>query len=418
MRKVFPMDIHSIYPRWNEKKAYYQNRMQTVRQRFAEIFPESGMPRLFSAPGRTEIGGNHTDHQHGCVLAAAVDMDILGAAAPNGSDLIRVHSEGYPMVEVNVSALGAVKEEENTSASLIRGIAARMTEMGYRVQGFDAYLISDVLNGSGLSSSAAYEIWIASALNGLFCESKIDAATKAQIAQYAENVYFGKPSGLMDQMASAQGGVVAIDFADNDNPVIRRIDVDFAGAGYALCIIDSGADHADLTAEYAAIPVEMRKVAAFFGKQFLRDCKKQALIDNFSAVREAAGDRAVLRALHFFEDNERAQREARQLEQGDFAGFLATLNASGLSSMNLLQNVNVCGSTTEQAMAVTLAVCDLLLQDRGGARVHGGGFAGTVQAFVPLDMLTAFRAGIINMLGANRLHEVYVRPAGGTEITE
>lgn len=409
--------LRAAYPRLDENPAQYYARIEDVCRGFAEKFGPNRAVRLFSAPGRTEIGGNHTDHQHGCVLAASVDMDILCAAACNDDAVIRVYSEGFPTVEVDISDPVLRENEKNTSAALIRGIAARLCETGRAIGGFDAYAVSSVLSGSGLSSSAAYEVLIGTVLNGLYCGGAVGSIEIAQIGQYAENVYFGKPSGLMDQMASSVGGVVAIDFADNDAPLVRQIAFGLQQAGYALCIIDSGADHAALTPAYAAIPQEMHAVAAFFNKRWLREVDKQQLLDNLPAVRKEAGDRAVLRALHFFADNARAQREAELLAAGDFAAFLQTVRESGRSSFMYLQNVSVSGAVRQQEMAYTLALCDEMLAGYGAFRVHGGGFAGTVQAFVPLDMLDGFYAGMEHALAAGCCHVLSIRPAGGIELT-
>ncbi len=411
------MDIRNVYPRIESNREYYRARFVRAAKGYAVNFP-GGAPRLFSAPGRTEIGGNHTDHQHGHVLAAAVDMDILGAAAENGENRIRVLSEGYDMVEIDLADLSPRENEKNASAALIRGIAARLHALGHAARGFDAYLISDVLKGSGLSSSAAFEVWMGTAMNRLFCGGVISPPAIAQIGQYAENVYFGKPSGLMDQMACALGGVVALDFLDTQNPGIEVIPIEFEKTGHALCIIDSGADHADLTDEYAAIPAEMGRVCAFFGKEYLRQVRREDFLAHFADIRKTAGDRALLRALHYFDDDARAVEEAACLREGRFDDFLRAIKASGISSFVHLQNVHGTGATEHQAVAVALAACDLLLDGRGACRVHGGGFAGTVQAFVPFKRLPAFREGIRALLGDNRLHEVAIRPAGGVEIPD
>lgn len=368
---------------------------------------------IFSGPGRTEIGGNHTDHQHGRVLAASVDLDMLAVAAPNGANTIRIHSQGYPALEVELSRLTPQPEEAGDSAALVRGIAAQMAEAGYPVAGFDAYVCSNVPAGSGLSSSAAYEVLMGVVMNHLFCGGAYDAVQLAQMGQRAENRFFGKPCGLMDQMASAVGGAVAIDFADPANPAVRRISVDLAAAGYALCIIDSGADHADLTEEYAAIPAEMGAVAAAMGKSVLRDVDPAGFYQAIPALRKRCGDRAVLRAMHFFQDDRRAAEEAAALEAGNFDGFLALLRASGLSSALRLENTYVAAAPCRQAVPLALALAEDALAGMGAVRVHGGGFAGTIQAFVPLDRLTDFRSKMEAVLGAGACHVVSIRPVGG-----
>ena len=368
---------------------------------------------LCSAPGRTEICGNHTDHQHGHVLAASVNVDFLACAAPNGTNTIRFQSEGWPLVEVALDGKGPRAEENETTASLVRGMAELAAGRGFPVAGFDAYAVSDVLPGSGLSSSAACEVLLGVIVNHLFCADSFTPVELAQMGQGAENAYFGKPSGLMDQMASSVGGAVAIDFADPARPEVKALPVDLAGLGYALCIIDSGASHADLTGEYAAVPREMGAVAAHFGKQFLREVTEGQVLADLPALRKAAGDRAVLRALHFFADDARVEREAAALAGGDMETFLALVDQSGRSSWELLQNITPAGAVAEQAMAVALTVARRALRGKGACRVHGGGFAGTIQAFVSLDSLDQFRAETEGALGAGSCHVLSIRPVGG-----
>ena len=406
-----------VYPRFLETPKVYQDRIERVYTGFVDLFGAKENIRIFSAPGRTEIGGNHTDHQHGCVLAAGIDLDVLGAAVPNGKNEICFFSEGYGMQTIDLTILEVQNEEKNTSASLIRGIAARLTQMGFSVAGFDVYIISNVLKGSGLSSSAAFEVLMGTIMNALFCDGAVSAVEIAQIGQYAENVYFGKPSGLMDQMASSVGNIVAIDFFDTQRPVVQKIDFDFAKTGYSLCIIDSGADHADLTEEYAAIPREMGAVARCFNKEYLREVEKPDLIENIAQVRKAVGDRAMLRALHFYADNDKAVLEARQLAEGNFNEFLKTVGKSGNSSYKFLQNVSVSGGIKHQEVAYALAVCEELLGEQGACRVHGGGFAGTVQAFVPNVMLNEFKTRIEKMIAPGCCHVLSIRPVGGVELT-
>ena len=358
----------------------------------------------FSAPGRTEIGGNHTDHQHGCVLAAAVNMETTAEVTLNGTNIIRVDSEGYPVVEIDLTDLALREEEKNSTAALIRGVAAAFAQRGYKLAGFDAKVKSTVLPGSGLSSSAAFEVLIGRILNGLFADGAVSAIEIAQIGQYAENVYYGKPSGLMDQMASSVGGLVFINFADPKNPIVEKVDYDFAHSGYTLCTIDSGADHADLTDEYASMPVEMKKVAAFLGKEVLNDVDEAEFYAKLPEIRKAAGDRAVLRAIHFFEENRRVQMQVRALHNDNFDAFLNYVNESGRASWMLLQNVIPCGYAEHQDMAITLALCTKLLQGRGAVRIHGGGFAGTALAFVPNDSFEQFKTGVEAVLGEGHCH--------------
>ncbi len=372
--------------------------------------------RYFSAPGRTEIGGNHTDHQRGRVLAGAVNLDTVAAARPNGTDMIRIQSQGYPLCEVDLKHLTPVESEINTTPALIRGVAARFVELGCEVKGFDAYCQSTVLHGSGLSSSAAYEVLIGTIINHLFFGGKVSQAEVAQIGQYAENVFFGKPCGLMDQTASAVGGLVTIDFFEKDKPAIRSVNFDFSTCGHALCIIDTRASHADLTDEYAAVPGEMRAVASWFGKEVLTQIDEDDFYANIPALREACGDRAVLRCIHFYADNARVPAQVAALEQGDFARFLELVNWSGQSSWMYLQNVIPAGYKAHQEVAVSLALCRHHLQGRGACRVHGGGFAGTIQAFVPYDILDSFVSGMDGALGQGACHVLSIRPQGGVEM--
>ena len=367
----------------------------------------------FSAPGRTEIAGNHTDHQRGRVLAGAVNLDTRAAVRLNGTDMIRIQSAGYPLCCVNVTELTPVESEINSTPALIRGVAARFTQLGCKVGGFDAYCESTVLPGSGLSSSAAYEVLIGTIINHLFFDGKVSQPEVAMIGQYAENVFFGKPCGLMDQTASAVGNLVTIDFFEKDHPVIKPVAFDFAACGHALCIIDSGADHADLTDEYAAVPGEMKAVAAWFGKEVLTQIDEAEFYANIPAIRAACGDRAVMRAIHFYRENARVLKQVAALEQNDFDTFLQLIKESGYSSWMYLQNVIPAGYKLHQDVAVALALCEHYLDGRGAYRVHGGGFAGTVQAFVPFDILDSFVAGVEAALGKGACHVLSIRPEGG-----
>ncbi len=389
-----------------------------VVSRFIEEFSPASdaAAALFTGPGRTEIGGNHTDHQHGHVLCGSVDLDMLACAAPNGLDVIRVHSEGYPALEVALDSLSPREDEKNTSAALVRGVAAKIAELGHTLCGFDAYVTSNVLSGSGLSSSAAYEVLIGNILNHLCCGGALDPVEIAKIGQYAENVYFGKPCGLMDQMGSAVGGAVAIDFHDPASPVVRRADYDFSASGHALCIVDTASSHGDLTDDYADITREMGAVAAYFGQKFLRDVPEADFHAALPALRASCGDRAVLRALHYYEDDRRAVEEAEALAAGDFPRFLALVNASGLSSALHLQNTWSISDPRQQAIPVCLAVGRELLEGTGAIRVHGGGFAGTIQAFVPNDKLVSFKTGMEALLGPGKCHILHIRPQGGIKI--
>ena len=385
---------------------------EEIKKLFLDTYGRSAAA-VFSAPGRTEIGGNHTDHQLGRVLAGAVSLETVAAVAENGENVVRVLSEGYPLCEISLDDLAIRPEEFGSTKALIRGMAAGT---GLKT-GFDAVVCSTVMPGSGLSSSAAFEVLlgtIASRLSG----AQLSAVEIAQLGQKVENEYFGKPCGLMDQMASSVGGVITIDFADPDKPVIEHLDLDLGACGYALCIIDSGAYHADLTDEYAAIPREMKAVAAVFGKEHLRSVDPDAFFARLNEVRAAAGDRAAMRAMHFFSDNRRVADQVAALKAGNFDEFLRLVNESGRSSWLYLQNVVPTGATAHQELAMALALADHLLGGRGACRVHGGGFAGTIQAFVPLDMLETFRAGMEAVLGEGSCHVLSIRPEGGILLEE
>ena len=371
---------------------------------------------VFSSPGRTEISGNHTDHQHGCVLAGAVDLETTAEVTLNGTDLIRVFSDGFPPVEVKLSDLYPRREEYNTTAALVRGVAAAFDQRGAKLQGIDTVVHSTVLPGSGLSSSAAFEVLFGTIFNELFFGGKLSAVEIAQIGQYAENVYFGKPSGLMDQMASSVGGIVYIDFKDPAAPYVEKLDFDFEKAGHALCIIDSGADHADLTDEYAAVTRELKEICSHFEKEVLREIPEQEFVQNIPALRGKVPDRAILRAIHFYQENRRVQKQVEALKENNFDKSLELVSESGKSSWMYLQNITPTGAVEHQDVAVALAMCDLFLCGRGAYRVHGGGFAGTVQAFVPLDMLEQFKANVDAAIGNGKCHVLNIRVQGGIQV--
>lgn len=391
-------------------------RYHALMDRFAGRFGKSANAALFSTPGRTEIGGNHTDHQHGCVLAGSVNLDVVAIAAPNGLDMVRMESEGYSGQEIPLGRLVPNPEEYNDSRALVKGVVARFREKGHRVGGFDVCLTSMVLKGSGLSSSAAFEVMMGTIVSHLYAGGTATPVELAIVGRYAENVFFGKPCGLMDQIACSVGGVAFIDFREIDNPLIRKVEFDFLGHGYALCIIDSGADHSCMTDEYSPIPREMSMVAEYFGKVYLREVDKEEFFRALPAVRKCAGDRAVLRAIHFFDDNARVPQQARALEEDRIDDFLALVNASGRSSVENLQNVFPSGSSHEQAVGLVLALCGEFLGGRGAYRVHGGGFAGTVQAFVPLDLLDDFKGRMEAVLGEGRCHVLSIRNAGSIRL--
>ncbi|MBQ9685311.1 MAG: galactokinase [Oscillospiraceae bacterium] len=391
------------------------SRTEALVSQFHTLFGDAE-PGIWSAPGRTEISGNHTDHQHGKVLAASVNMDMLAAAAANGTDTVRVKSEGYELFTVKLDRLVPVEQEKGRTAALVRGICAGAVERGYTVGGFDACVTSHVLQGSGLSSSAAFEVLMAAVVNGLFCGGALTAADLAIMGQYAENRFFGKPCGLMDQMASAWGGIISIDFKDPAAPVVKPVPFDFAAVDHSLCMIDLKSDHANLTHEYAAIPGELGAVARMFGEDALRDVDEQAFYARLDEIRAEVGDRAVLRAIHIFNENRRVDASVEALEAGDFDRFLRLERESGLSSWLYLQNVIVTGSTGEQAAAVALALCEHVLGGRGAFRIHGGGFGGTVQAFVPNDLLDQFRRSVEAVFGTGSCHVMQIRPYGAIKL--
>lgn len=393
-----------------------RERYQKAEKAFEELFGAQENTMIFSASGRTEIGGNHTDHNRGKVLAAAVSLDVIAFVVPTADGVITVKSEGFPQDAVDVSDLSVKEADKNTSAALIRGVADAFKRDGLSVGGFKAYTTSNVLKGSGISSSAAFEVLIGTILSHLYNGGTVSPVKIAQFAQYAENAHFGKPSGLMDQMASSVGGFIEIDFADTANPVIDAISYDFANSGYSLCIVDTKGNHADLTPEYAAIPVEMKSVAKFFGKNELRDITREQLWENIAEVRKVCEDRAVSRAFHFFDENERVDREAAALRKGDVETFLREVTASGNSSFKYLQNIFASVDSKEQGMVLGLYTAEKILNGRGACRVHGGGFAGTIQAFVPNDLLEKFISEMEHLFGEGSCYNLFIRPLGGTKV--
>lgn len=406
-----------IYACTTEEAEAYVLRVEKAVDRFEEWFGTGRDLYVFSAPGRTEVGGNHTDHQRGRVLAAGVNLDAIAVAAKRDDTTGCVHSEGYnpDIVDVNDPVL---KEGElGHSASLLRGMCTRMRELGCEVGGFDAYTTSNVLSGSGLSSSAAFEVLLGTMINGMFFGDKLTALQIAQMGQYAENKYFGKPCGLMDQAASSIGSFITIDFEDKENPEVRQINFDFAKSGYALCITDTHGSHSDLTPDYAAVPAEMRAVAAEFGKEVLREVDEAEFYARLPELRGKVSDRAILRAIHFFGDNARVVKQVAALEAGDFEEFKRLVIESGRSSYMYLQNVYSPTHANEQGVSLALAICERLLAPVGGAwRVHGGGFAGTVQSFVPLDFADTFAKEMNAVFGEGSCHRLAIRPVGGTRL--
>lgn len=382
---------------------------------FTEIYG-AGDFSLFSVPGRSEICGNHTDHNRGEVFAASIDLDVLAVARKNDTGVIRLKSKGFDECVVDISDLSPKKSDEGKSEALIRGVCDGFVRRGLKITGFDCYTTSRVLGGSGLSSSAAFEDTVGTILSHFSNGGAVDYMTISQIAQYAENVHFGKPCGLMDQVACACGGFVHIDFADPASPVCTRVPFDIEAAGYTLCIVSTGGSHADLTDDYAAVPAEMKKVASFFGKDVLRTVSREDILENVPALREYAGDRAILRALHFISENERVREMQKALDDGNIDAFLSVVNASGRSSAVLLQNYFAPKSPAEQGITLAYAIARELLGGRGAVRVHGGGFAGTIQAFVPNDMLGSFTAGMEGAFGKGSVTSLFVRPLGAIKL--
>ncbi len=393
-----------------------KSRYIRIASSFEELFGSDREVGVFSAPGRTEVCGNHTDHNHGKVLAASVNLDAVAVAGINGENIVRVKSEGYKMDVVDLNDLGVMPAERGKSAALVRGVCAGFKNRGYKIGGFDAATASDVLSGSGLSSSAAFEVLLGTMLNHLYNGGKISSVEIAQIAQFAENEYFGKPCGLMDQMACSVGGFVEIDFKDPAAPVIEKLDFDFGSCKHALCIVDTGGDHSDLTDEYAAVRSEMEDVASKFGKSVLREVDREEFEKSIAVVRDSAGDRAVLRAMHFYNENDRVDKQAEALKKGDFEAFKALVIESGFSSYMYNQNVFTCKAPSNQPVSLALSICQQVLSGKGAWRVHGGGFAGTIQAFVPEELLGEFKSKICAVFGEKSCYVLNIRPEGGIQV--
>jgi galactokinase len=406
-RRIYKDNVDSLH--------YQRERYIAAVQEFENRFG-SGEARLFSTPGRTEVGGNHTDHNAGHVLAASVDLDVLAVAAKNGSDRVRVWSDGYGMIEVSTLDLSIDESRFYTSGSILTGVLRGLLDLGFAVGGFDAFVTSDVLRGSGLSSSAAFEVCMVTVLNHLYNDGAVDDVTCARIAQFAENDYFGKPCGLMDQTTCAVGGFVTIDFEDFVNPGIVKVPFEFARSGYTLCVVDTGGDHADLNEDYTALEHEMKSVARALGADVLRRTSKKAVLDNLATLRGQVNDRAILRAIHFFDDDEKVLQQVDALNDGDFGRFMELIIASGLSSFMYCQNVYANCHWEKQGLSVALAISENVLRGRGAWRVHGGGFAGTIQSFVPEALLPEYRAAMVAVFGEKSFYELMVRPCGTMEI--
>ena len=395
--------------------SHQRERYASAIDEFIALYGENDIT-IISAPGRSEVGGNHTDHQHGQVLACGVNMDAIAVVTPSDDGMIRIVSDDMHIADISVKCLDKVTAEEGTSEALVKGVIYKMQSDGYKVGGFNAFITSEVLRGSGLSSSACFEVLVGTIQSYLYNDGTVDAIYIAIASQFAENIYFGKPCGLMDQMASSVGSLVNIDFEDPAKPVVKKVDVDFSKFGYSLCVVDTKGDHADLTPEYAAVPKEMKAVAAVFGKEFLRDVPEEEFYDKISEAREAAGDRAVLRAIHFYADHKRVGDQVKSLEEGDFTEFLRLINESGDSSFEFLQNVYPVCDLNNQSVALCLALSKRILAGRGAVRVHGGGFAGTMQAFVPDSFVAEYKQGIEKYFGEGSCHVLKIRKYGGMKV--
>lgn len=392
-----------------------QDRYAEASDKFIELYGDREI-EVYSAPGRSEVGGNHTDHQHGQVLAAAVNLDVIAIVSKTDDGIIKVVSDSFDIAPIDVKDLAKKDKEEGSSEALIRGVAGKLKDDGYNVGGFVAYMTSDVLVGAGLSSSAAFEVAIGNVLSGLYNDMNLTDVYIAKVSQYAENVYFGKPCGLMDQMASSVGSLVNIDFYDVNEPVINPVRVDFEKFGHSLCIVDTKGDHADLTDDYAAIPIEMKKVAGFFGKEYLKEVPFDEFLDKIPQIRPVSGDRAVLRAIHFFEDDMRVTDEVNALKNGDFEEFKKLITESGNSSYKYLQNVYSIKDYDNQNISLALVLTERYLGSRAGYRVHGGGFAGTIQVFVPNDLVSGYKKEIEKYFGEGSCHVLKIRKYGGMKV--
>lgn len=405
------IDIYVDKDKLSNQKSRYIEALKEYQKLFGDE-----AEAIFSAPGRSEIGGNHTDHQHGEVLAASINDDAIAIVSRNDSNEVNILSKGYEMITVSLDELAKKDNEEGTTVSLIRGVLSKTKENGHNIGGFNAYITSNVLSGSGLSSSAAFETLIGTILSGLFNDMSISAIEIAIIGQYAENVYFGKPCGLMDQMACSVGSLCHIDFADPSEPVVEKITFDLDNAGYSLCITDTKGSHADLTPDYAAVPAEMKSVAACFDKEVLHEIPEEDVLSHASYIREKCGDRAFLRAIHFYEENKRVKKEVKALTDNDIKEFLTTVKNSGDSSYKYLQNVYTNHQVDKQNMSIALMLSEMALGDNGVARVHGGGFAGTIQAFVKNDAVAEYKTKMDEIFGEGSCNVLKIRKYGGIKV--
>lgn len=392
---------------------YNRARLLKALDRFQELFPGEEQVELYSAPGRSEVCGNHTDHQNGCVLATSINLDAVAVVSKTKDGVIRLISGDFPEERIDTKDLAKRDSEANTTTALIKGVAEGLKQRGYQVGGFHAYVTSDVLMGAGMSSSAAFESLVGTILSSLYNEGRVSSVEIAQIGQYAENVYFGKPCGLMDQMACSVGGMVFIDFEKKEHPIVRSVKSNFTKAGISLCIVDTKGSHADLTPDYAAVPEEMNRIALACGKSHLREVPEEIFYEKLSQLWKETSGRCVLRAIHFYEEQKRVADAVETLEQNDYEGFLQIIQASGNSSAKFLQNIYSPKDAAAQNVTVALAVSESILRGRGVCRVHGGGFAGTIQAFVKNEAVAEYREKMEKIFGAGSCHVLKVRPLGG-----
>lgn len=406
------LDIYVDQEQLEHQKLRY---VQAI-EKFIDLYGDQEVS-VYSTPGRSEVCGNHTDHQHGEVLAAAINLDIIAVVAKDDTK-IKILSDDYDIEAIHIDDLTLRENEKESSEGLIRGILARFQQLQYKIGGFVGYMTSDVLQGSGLSSSAAFEVMIGTILSGMYNDMKVDPVTIAKIGQYSENVYFGKPCGLMDQCACSVGSLIHIDFKDNENPIVEKINVDFPRFHHSLCIVDVHASHADLTEDYASIPEELKEVDHFFHQEYLRDVDEKEFYEHLTEVREAVNDRAVLRAIHVFKENKRVQQAVQSLKQEDFETFKTIVKASGESSFKYLQNIYSNHYVGQQAVSLALALSENLLGAHGVCRVHGGGFAGTIQAFVEDDYVEAYKQGIEKYFGEGSCHILKIRKYGGMKVID
>lgn len=406
------LDIYVDQEQLEHQKLRY---VQAI-EKFIDLYGDQEVS-VYSTPGRSEVCGNHTDHQHGEVLAAAINLDIIAFVAKDDTK-IKILSDDYDIEAIHIDDLTLRENEKESSEGLIRGILARFQQLQHKIGGFVGYMTSDVLQGSGLSSSAAFEVMIGTILSGMYNDMKVDPVTIAKIGQYSENVYFGKPCGLMDQCACSVGSLIHIDFKDNENPIVEKINVDFPRFHHSLCIVDVHASHADLTEDYASIPEELKEVDHFFHQEYLRDVDEKEFYEHLTEVREAVNDRAVLRAIHVFKENKRVQQAVQSLKQEDFDTFKTIVKASGESSFKYLQNIYSNHYVGQQAVSLALALSENLLGAHGVCRVHGGGFAGTIQAFVEDDYVEAYKQGIEKYFGEGSCHILKIRKYGGMKVID